>query len=722
MLSNSVSLTLGLLFILVAAANIWLALQASSQSQKKTSASRLLYLHRVGGYLFVALFCVMVYFMFGRLSETAGGASASIMVHLVLALVLVPLVFIKVLMARYYKNHYGFLLPLGLTIFVVSFVLIAVMGGPSLVRRTNVQNVSLEAIHQPSVQIDLNQASATMQQRCSRCHNLDRVISAVKDSPGWLTTVKRMQALPGSGISDDDAAVIVSYLTSQAVPSGPDPDAHMKVARALVDQRCSRCHSLDRVYKTEQSPQDWRATVTRMVSYAAGSPGSFQPGEDEQIINFLSSTQTAEAVSQRKAQVEAASSSGKSLVAAKAPAPTPAPDSPKPPRYHAPTIIFISLVGLSSLALILRRPGARTVAALRDGGAPARAGSASPSPKPPQAGNFLLHLIRITQQTPDSKTLRFAVADGAKFTARAGQFFTFSFLFNGKKVVRCYSICSSPARTGYIEITPKRVKDGSASVFLNDVASIGLTVEASGPLGQFYFDENVHKKIVLIGAGSGITPLIAMLRYIDDMGLSTRVTLLYCVRTVDDIMFRAEFEELRGKIGGFQYHVSLSQPSPDWTGWAGHISQKFIAGNLQDVQEQDFFLCGPPPFMQSTRNILIGMGVEPRRINQESFGAAVPPSSERSLPTEEKGHSVEFVRSGKSLIVRQGQSVLEAAEGSGVAIPYSCRQGQCGTCKTRVVEGTVVMDTEQGLDPSLKERGFVLLCVGHPEGPVKLDA
>lgn len=724
MLSNSASLALGLTFIVVAAVNVWLALQASSQLQKAKTTSRLLYLHRVGGYLFVALFFVMAYFMLGRLKGTAGGASPVIMVHLVLAMVLAPLVFIKILIARYYKNHYTLLLPVGLAIFVFSFVLIAVMAGPYLARETNVQNVSLDAIHQPSVKIDLNQAAATMQQRCSRCHNLDRVVSAVKDGPGWLTTVARMQARPGSGLSDEDASLIVSYLTSQAAPGGSGIDASLKVARALVDQRCSRCHTLDRVYQTEQSPQEWRATVTRMVSHAAGSPGALQPGEDEQIISFLSSTQTAEAVSQRKAQAEAASSSGKSLVAAMAIPITQPLVRERSHHYSITTILFITLVGLGSLVLVLRRPRSRAAAALaRDGGVKTQMGTTSSSPMPMSpAGSFILRLVRITQQTPDSKTLRFAVADGTRFSARAGQFFSFSFLFGGKKLVRCYSICSSPARTGYIEITPKRVNQGAVSVFLNDSASIGLTVEASGPLGQFYFDENRHKKIVLIGAGSGITPLIAMLRYIDDMGLPTRVTLLYCVRTVHDIIFRKELEDLEARIDGFRYHVLLSQPDPAWTGWSGHISPKFIANMIQDVQEQDFFLCGPPPFMQATRDILAGIGVKPERMNQESFGATVRPPIEQKTPIDGTGHVVEFVRSRRSCTIRQGQSLLEAAEESGLTIPYSCRQGQCGTCKTRVVEGTVRMDTEQGLDSSFRERGFALLCVGHPEGPIKLDA
>src|SRR6202007_2753135 len=105
---------------------------------------------------------------------------------------------------------------------------------------------------------------------------------------GWLATVNRMRALPDSGISEADSRIIVSYLASQMAPRGTVGSAGLEVARALVDQRCARCHNLDRVYKAVQTPEEWTATVTRMASYAAGSAGALQPGEEQQIIAYLS--------------------------------------------------------------------------------------------------------------------------------------------------------------------------------------------------------------------------------------------------------------------------------------------------------------------------------------------------------------------------------------------------------------------------------------------------
>jgi len=534
--------------------------------------------------------------------------------------------------------------------------------------------------------------------------------------------VNRMRALPDSGISDVDSRMIVSYLASQMAPAGAVGSAGLEVARALVDQRCGRCHTLDRVYKTAETPDEWSATVTRMVSYAAGSAGAIQPGEDQQIIAYLSATQTPDAVSQRKAQAAAASSAGRSMVT---PRVVVAQDQPSPRTgYDSKMIGFISLVCLGMLTLIIRRPARvaavnakseRTAGVSQEPVGPVRV--TAPSLSRP----LILRLASITAQTSDSKTLRFIVSNDRKLSARPGQFLTFSFLFDGRKVSRSYSICSSPVRSGYVEITPKRANQGCASVFLNDRASVGLTVEANGPFGQFCFDESKHRSLVLLAAGSGITPMMAMLRYMDDLCLETTATLLYCVRTSSDIMFESELEQLRSRLKSFQYHVLLSKPHAEWSGQRGHLSREFIVDTVKDLASPDFFLCGPPSFMEAARTILAGLGVKPERIRQESFGTVVPQSPQQRAVAQTDA-LVEFVRSGKTCMVRSGQTLLEAAEEQGVTIPFSCRQGQCGTCKTKLLEGDVQMDAEDGLDAESRAQGFVLTCVGRVNGPVKLDA
>jgi ferredoxin-NADP reductase len=722
MLNSSTSVWLGITFVLVGAINVWLILQASARVRETKASTRLIAAHRIGGYLFIALFCVMGYFMLARLGDVGGGASPT-MIHFTLAMVLSPLLFVKVLIARYYKSYSSLLMPIGLMIFVLSFVLIGITAGPSLVHQTRMQTISLDTIDLPPAAIDINLAAATMEKRCSKCHNLDRIVGARKDAPGWLATVNRMRALPDSGISEADSRIIVSYLASQMAPKESTAVANLEVGRALVDQRCGRCHSLDRIYKTAETPEEWAGTVARMVSYAAGSAGAIRPNEDRQIIAYLSATQTPDAVDQRKARVVAASSAGRSMVAEKA---VVAPE--QPPQhggYDAKMIGFVSFVCVGMLTLIMRRPAKAPVAGARSGATAgtmqASVGSVLAAASSP-GGPLILRLASITRQTPDSKTLRFIVPTDRQLNARPGQFLTFSFLFDGKKVVRSYSICSSPARSGYVEITPKRVSEGCVSVFLNDRATVGMTVEANGPFGHFHFDPGKCRNIVLLAAGSGITPMMAMLRYIDDLCLETTVTLLYCVRTSADIIFHRELKDLQARLKNFQYHLLLSQPHTAWPSRRGHISREFIEDTIKEPASLEFFLCGPPPFMEASRSILTGLGVKPERIRQESFGSSVPKSAQSHSVAADPGVLVEFVRSGKTSNVRGGQTLLEVAEEHGIGIPSSCRQGQCGTCKTKLLEGNVRMDAEEGLDPDSRSQGFVLTCVGHADGAVKLDA
>src|ERR1700739_4010806 len=183
MINSSASLWLGITFVLIGVINVWLILQSSARVRDGKASARLIAAHRIGGYLFIALFCVMGYFMVARLGDASGGASPRTIIHLTLAMVLSPLLFVKVLVARYYKNYHSFLMPIGLVIFVLSFVLIGITAGPALAHQVRMQTVSLDAIDLPPAVIDMNLAAETMQKRCSKCHNLDRVLAARKDTP-----------------------------------------------------------------------------------------------------------------------------------------------------------------------------------------------------------------------------------------------------------------------------------------------------------------------------------------------------------------------------------------------------------------------------------------------------------------------------------------------------------------------------------------------------------
>ena len=229
MSGTSASLIFGILFVAIGAANVWLILQASAKVKNARASARLVAAHRIGGYVFILLFCVMGYFMLARMRDSAGNVSAGALIHMTLAMLLSPLLFVKVLIARYYKTYYNYLLPIGLLIFVLSFVLVAITAGPYLMRKATLRSVSLEEISLTNATIDVTQAATTMQDRCSKCHNLERVVSARKDARGWLATVNRMREMPASGISEEDVKTIVLFLGSQHPLAQADPKARLTV-------------------------------------------------------------------------------------------------------------------------------------------------------------------------------------------------------------------------------------------------------------------------------------------------------------------------------------------------------------------------------------------------------------------------------------------------------------------------------------------------------------
>jgi len=332
-----------------------------------------------------------------------------------------------------------------------------------------------------------------------------------------------------------------------------------------------------------------------------------------------------------------------------------------------------------------------------------------------------LLLSQIEQQTHDTKTLRFQILDERQFRAKPGQFLTFQWMIDGQRVRRSYTVSSSPVHENYVEITPKRMENGCVSVFLNERAKPGLTVEASGPYGRFYFDETLHKSVVLIAAGSGITPMVSMLCYIEDLELATPVTLLYCVRTGADIIFENELSRLSGSLPNFKYELCLSRPDPTWKGRSGRLTEEFVSQRVTDLDSPTFFLCGPKGFMDNARQVLLTLGVTQDRILQESFGESKPSTESRPLDAGTV-ETVVFLHSEKVCHASSGSTLLDLAERNGVQIPFGCRQGQCGTCATRVLSGTVQMDVEAGLTAEQKNAGYVLPCVSRAEGTVVLSA
>jgi glycine betaine catabolism B len=196
------------------------------------------------------------------------------------------------------------------------------------------------------------------------------------------------------------------------------------------------------------------------------------------------------------------------------------------------------------------------------------------------------------------------------------------------------------------------------------------------------------------------------------------VMLFFSVRTQQDIIFDSELQRLEARLPNFERIVV---PTRRDNGEARHLSRELIVWELNEIPSHTFFLCGPEAFMDHVKAILLSLDVPASRILQERFGGkklAAP----QELETETLHGTIEFARSGRACGLSSGRTVLETAELNGIGIPSSCRQGQCGTCATRLLHGSVTMDCEDGLDPALKLQGYVLACVARAQGSISIDA
>jgi sulfoxide reductase heme-binding subunit YedZ len=329
---------------------------------------------------------------------------------------------------------------------------------------------------------------------------------------------------------------------------------------------------------------------------------------------------------------------------------------------------------------------------------------------------FRVRLTRIQRETSDAVTLTFSLPEGKTFASKPGQFITFSWVVNGQKLPRSYSISSEPGRVGSFDITVKR--QGVVSTFLNQSAREGLVVRANGPYGWFVLDLAQHRAPVFFAAGSGITPILSMLRHIEETSPKCDVTLFYASRDEHQMIFRAELARLAARLNEFRFVPIVTRPDAEWTGERGELTKEMVLRSLPGVEGRTFFLCGPARFMDAARTILNSFAVDAQQIHQERFTpAAVDWTGSESVPC-----TVEFTRSRKRLQCNSAETVLSVAERNGVDIPASCRIGQCGTCATRVLAGEIEMESDEGLSPGQRAEGFSLLCVGRARGMVSIEA
>jgi glycine betaine catabolism B len=357
--------------------------------------------------------------------------------------------------------------------------------------------------------------------------------------------------------------------------------------------------------------------------------------------------------------------------------------------------------------------------------------AASQKPKP-WTGS--LRVAKVFVETPDVKTFRLVplpTAGGGPlpFTFLPGQYLNLALEIDGRKVRRSYTIASSPSRNAYCELTVKREPQGLSSRYLHETLREGDLLSVTAPAGRFTFTGNESDRIVLIAGGVGITPLMSKIRYLTDIAWPGSICLIVSVKTEADIIFRTELDELSRRFANLQVVVTLTrEPGTTWTGLRGRIAPELLKSVVPNVSTGLYHLCGPTEMTDPVIAMLRTLEVPEPMIHVESFAspsrtaAGSPIVAVEDVAEISEAASLEFVRSKKRLTDLNGRTILELAEDHGISIPYDCRSGICGQCKTRLLSGSVVMEADDALDPVDRANGLILACQARCRDEVVVDA
>jgi ferredoxin-NADP reductase len=238
----------------------------------------------------------------------------------------------------------------------------------------------------------------------------------------------------------------------------------------------------------------------------------------------------------------------------------------------------------------------------------------------PAPRTALLPVVEVIEETHDTKTFRLDNSKCQLAVHRAGQFVKVCVPVAGGEVWRSFTLSSSPARAEVLALTVKRNPAGEVSSYLHDRISAGSELKIKGPLGGFYFDPFQHTEpLVLVSAGSGVTPMLAIARYLADTQATLPVVFLHGARSEADIIGGRECLRLAERLPGLRYHVALSQPAPAWSGLRGRLSIGMIRDLAPNLARSRFFVCGPASFNDDLTAALLAAGVAAGRIHTEQF-------------------------------------------------------------------------------------------------------
>lgn len=354
-----------------------------------------------------------------------------------------------------------------------------------------------------------------------------------------------------------------------------------------------------------------------------------------------------------------------------------------------------------------------------------------------------LTVVALTQETPDTVTIHLERPDRQTVASKPGQFLTLLVPCGpagSKPERRAYSLSSTPAEAPRLSVTVKRVAGGLVSNHLLDTVQVGQQYEVLPPLGSFVVQPSpkAARSLVLIGAGSGITPLMSMLKAVLREEPQSHVLLIYGNRNEDSVIFKQQLAELEaGSKGRLQVEHVYSQPLrpaalPGTSAHqhTGRVNRTTILRILEQrhqfpAPQAEYYICGPEGLMTESQAALELLNVPSSRVRRESFVAAADTLEASAThgdvlagaddgPVTSRDVTIQYEGSEYILKVPTGKTILDAALDEDIDLPYSCQAGLCTACRGKCLSGKVHLDEREGLSDAELAKGYVLTCVAHP--------